>query len=86
MREYTVIAINQEYDLIDSCSFDSEAEAMSYMHHRFKVEKEMMKINNEDIIEDDFSLDKESCRLFYEDKGEILGFVMYVINNTKEHA
>ena len=73
------LAINQDYEIIETNSFRFKDEATNYMTERFNKEVEAMRENNENIIEESIDRLHGVARLFYENKGEILGYAMYAI-------
>lgn len=73
------LAINQDYEIIETKSFRFNDDATEYLSERFKKELEAMRENNENIIEESIDRLRGVARLFYENKGEILGFAMYAL-------
>lgn len=73
------LAINQEYEIVESKSFKFRDEALTYLTERFNKELESMNNNNEDIIDESIDRVSGTARLFYEDNGEVLGYAMYVL-------
>lgn len=73
------LAINQDYDIIETKSFRFNDEATDYMAERFNKEAESMHEHKENIIEESIDRLHGVARLFYEDNGEVLGYAMYVI-------
>lgn len=73
------LAINQEYEVIETKSFRFQDEATNYMTERFNKEVEAMREKGEDIIEESIDRLHGVARLFYEDNGEVLGYAMYVV-------
>lgn len=73
------LAINQDYEIIETNSFRFKDEATNYMTERFNKEVEAMRENNENIIEESIDRLHGVARLFYEYNGEVLGYAMYVV-------
>ena len=73
------LAINQDYDIIETNSFRFKDEATNHMEERFNKEVESMREHNENIIEESLDRLHGVARLFYEYNGEVLGYAMYVV-------
>ncbi len=73
------LAINQDYDIIETNSFRFKDEATNYMVERFNKEVESMHEHKENIIEESIDRLHGVARLFYEYNGEVLGYAMYVV-------
>lgn len=75
----SLVVINQDYEIVEKKTFKNEKLAKKCLIERFQIEKDAMSKNNENIIESEILFDGLSARLFYEDNGEVLGYVMYLI-------
>jgi hypothetical protein len=73
------LAINQDYDIVETNSFRFKDEATNYMAERFNKEVESMREHKENIIEESIDRLHGVARLFYEYNGEVLGYAMYVV-------
>ena len=73
------LAINQDYEIIETNSFRLKDEATEYLSERFNKEVEAMREHNENIIEESIDKLHGVARLFYEYNGEVLGYTMYVV-------
>ena len=73
------IAIDQDYDVVETKEFVFREESIGYLKERFEKERDALSKNNEDIIEEYIDTETGVAKLFYEDNGEILGYAMYAI-------